>query len=72
MGVSNLAVGRLVDGFGAAPMIALPGLVFIAMTVLTLCIPTLRAIYGRRRAAAATPSAIPGLPREVGTAGAAD
>jgi MFS family permease len=71
MGVSNLAVGRLADEFGAAPMIALPGLLFIATTVLTLCIPTLRAIYGRRRAAAAAPS-IGGVPREVGTASAAD
>jgi hypothetical protein len=58
MGVSNLAVGRLADGFGAGPMLALPGLAFIAVTVLTLGVPTLREIYARRMATAAEPSAI--------------
>ncbi len=57
MGVSNLATGRLADGLGAGPMLALPGLAFIAVTVLTLGAPTLRAIYGRRLATAAVPSA---------------
>jgi len=47
MAVSNLATGRLTDGFGAGPMLALPGLVFGAVTFLTLCAPTLRAMYGR-------------------------
>jgi len=58
MGVSNLATGRLVDGWGAGLMLALPGLAFGAMTVLTLCAPTLREIYGRRLASATGPSAI--------------
>jgi hypothetical protein len=52
MGFSNLAIGRLADGFGAGPMLALPGLAFIAVTVLTLCAPTLREIYGQRVATA--------------------
>jgi len=58
MAVSNLATGRLTDGFGAGPLLALPGLVFGAVTLLTLCAPTLRAIYGRRVASLAVPSAI--------------
>ena len=58
MGVSNLATGRLADAFGAAPMLALPGLVFVAVTVLTLGAPTLREIYRRRLAGAAGPAAI--------------
>ena len=61
MGVSNLATGRLADAFGAAPMLALPGLVFIAITVLTLGAPTLREIYGRRLASAAASSPIGSL-----------
>jgi hypothetical protein len=63
MGVSNLATGRLADAFGAAPMLALPGLVFVAVTVLTLGAPTLREIYRRRLASAAGPSAIGTLRR---------
>src|SRR5437773_11452298 len=47
MAFSNLATGRLADGLGAGPMLALPGLAFGALTVLTLCAPTLRAIYVR-------------------------
>jgi MFS family permease len=58
MAVSNLATGRLADGFGAGPMLALPGLAFGVVTVFTLCAPTLRAIYGRRLASTAGPSAI--------------
>jgi MFS family permease len=58
MAVSNLTTGRLADVFGAGPMLALPGLAFGAVTVLTLCAPTLRAIYGRRLASIAAPSAI--------------
>jgi MFS family permease len=58
MAVSNLATGRLADGFGAGPMLALPGLAFGAVTVLTLCAPTLREIYGRRLASTAVPSVI--------------
>ena len=41
MAFSNLATGRLADGFGAGAMLALPGLAFIAVTVLTLCAPPL-------------------------------
>ena len=67
MAVSNLATGRLADVFGAGPMLALPGLVFGAVTVLTLCAPTLRAIYGRRLASAAVPSAIGRLRPRVGS-----
>ena len=53
MAFGNLATGRLVDGFGARAVLALPGLAFIAVTVLTLCAPSLREIYGRRLATAA-------------------
>ena len=63
MGVSNLATGRLADTFGAAPMLALPGLVFVAVTVLTLGAPILRDIYGRRLASVAGPSAVGSLQR---------
>jgi len=48
MAVSNLATGRLADGLGAGPTLALPGLAFGVVTVLTLCAPTLREVYGRR------------------------
>jgi hypothetical protein len=58
MAISNLATGRLADGLGVGPPLALPGLAFGVVTVLTLCAPTLRAIYGRRVAGAAVPSAI--------------
>lgn len=58
MAVSNLATGRLADGLGAGPMLALPGLAFGAVTVLTLCAPTLREIYGRRLTSPAMPSPI--------------
>jgi MFS family permease len=72
MGVSNLAVGGLADGLGAGPMLALPGLAFVAVTVLSLGAPTLREIYGQRLATTAAPSATRrGRPR-VGRAGAAD
>src|SRR5262249_31191231 len=57
MAFSNLATGRLTDLFGAGPMLALPGLAFIVVTVLTLWAPTLREIYGRRRVTS-MPSAI--------------
>ena len=50
MAFGNLATGRLADGFGAGTMLALPGLAFIAVTVLTLYAPPLRGIYGRRLA----------------------
>jgi MFS family permease len=58
MGISNLATGHLADGFGAGTMLALPGLAFVAITALTLCVPTLREIYGRGLASSALPSAI--------------
>src|SRR5262245_54648486 len=58
MGFSNLAIGNLTDGFGAGPMLALPGLAFIAVTVVTLWVPTLREIYGQRLATTAGLSAI--------------
>jgi MFS family permease len=48
MAFSNLATGRLADGFGTGPVLALPGLAFIAVTVLTLGALPLREIYGRR------------------------
>ena len=56
--VKVLAFSVSIDGFGAGPMLALPGLAFGAVTVFTLCAPTLRAIYGRRLASTAGPSAI--------------
>ena len=66
MAVSNLATGRLADGLGAGPMLALPGLAFVAVTVLTLSAPTLREIYGRRLASSAVPSAIGRVRSRVG------
>jgi MFS family permease len=57
MAFSNLATGRLVDEFGAGAMLALPGLIFIAVTVLSLCASPLREIYGRGLATTAVPSA---------------
>ena len=72
MAVSNLATGRLADGLGAGPMLALPGLAFGAVTVLTLCAPTLREIYGRRLASTAVPSVISGLRPRVGRVDATD
>jgi MFS family permease len=64
MAFSNLATGRLADGFGAGTTIALPGLIFIAVTVLTLCFSPMREIYGRRMITEALPSA-PGADRGV-------
>src|SRR5262245_8788590 len=58
MGIGNLVIGRLTDGFGAGPMLALPGLAFVAMTVLTLWVTTLREIYGQRLATTAGPPAV--------------
>jgi MFS family permease len=72
MGVSNLATGRLVDGWGAGPMLALPGFAFGVMTVLTLCAPTLREIYGHRLASAAVPSRIDRRRPRVGRVDATD
>jgi predicted MFS family arabinose efflux permease len=72
MGFSNLAFGRLADGFGAGPVLALPGLAFIAVTALTLCAPTLRDIYGQRLATSAGPSVIRRLRPRVGSADATD
>jgi hypothetical protein len=48
MAISNLATGHLADELGAGKLLALPGLAFGAVTVLTLCAPTLREIYGGR------------------------
>jgi MFS family permease len=67
MALSNLATGRLADVFGAGPMLALPGLAFGAVTVLTLCAPTLWEIYGRRRASTDIPSAISRLRTRAGS-----
>ncbi len=50
MAVSNFVTGRLADGLGAGLMLALPGAAFVVVTLLTLCAPTLREIYGRRPA----------------------
>ena len=72
MGVSNLATGRLVDGWGAGPMLALPGLAFAVMTVLSLCTPTLREIYGRRSASTTAPSGIKRRRARVGRVDATD
>jgi hypothetical protein len=44
MAFSNLATGRLADGFGTGAVLALPGLAFIVVTVLSLCAPPLREI----------------------------
>jgi len=72
MGVSNLVTGRLVDGWGAGPMLALPGLAFGVITVLTLCAPTLREIYGRHLTSIAVPSGIDRLRPRVGRVDATD
>jgi MFS family permease len=72
MAFSNLATGRLADWLGAGPMLALPGLAFGAVTVLTLCAPTLREIYGRRLASTAMPSPIGRLRPRVGRVDATD
>jgi MFS family permease len=72
MGVSNLAVGRFTDGFGAGPMLALPGLVFIAVSVLTLYAPPLREIYGQRLATTAALSVISRSRPRVGSVDATD
>src|SRR5215470_17134337 len=72
MGVSNLVTGRLVDGWGAGPMLALPGLAFGVVTVLTLCVPTLREIYGRHLASLAVPSGIDRRRPRVGRVDATD
>src|SRR5262245_59577312 len=63
MGISNLATGRLADVLDAGPTLALPGLAFCVVTVLTLCAPALREVHGRRLAGPAAPSVIAGLPR---------
>jgi MFS family permease len=47
MAFSNLATGRLADVFGAAAVLTLPGVAFVALTVFTLCAPSMREIYGR-------------------------
>jgi len=72
MAISNLATGRLTDVLGAGPMLALPGLAFCGMTVLTLCAPTLRMLYGRRLASAPVPSVIGRLRPRVESVDAAD
>src|SRR5262245_8470623 len=61
MALANLATGRLTDAWGAGPALAVPGLAFAAMTVLTLAVPTVREIYRRRVADTAAPSAIRGV-----------
>jgi hypothetical protein len=61
MAFSNLATGRLADGFGTGAVLALPGLAFIVVTVLSLCAPPLREIYGRGLATAA--ASVPGAGR---------
>ncbi len=53
MAISNLATGRLADWLGAGPALALPGVAFGVVTVLTLWAPTLRELYRRRLASAA-------------------
>ena len=53
MAISNLVTGRLADWLGAGPALALPGVAFAVVTVLTLWAPTLRGLYRRRLASAA-------------------
>jgi MFS family permease len=60
MAISNLATGALADWVGPGPILALPGLAFGAITVLTLSTPTLRETYSRRLASTAVPSAVGG------------
>jgi hypothetical protein len=62
MAFSNLATGRLADGFGTGAVLALPGLAFIVVTVLSLCAPPLREIYGRHLVTTAVPE-VPGAGR---------
>src|SRR5262249_50899743 len=62
MAISNLATGHLADALGAGPMLALPGLAFVGVTVLTLRARTLREIYSRRRASMAA-SSVAGVTR---------
>ena len=47
----------LAGGVVVAPALALPGLAFVAVTVLTLGAPTPRELYGRRGATATVPAA---------------
>jgi len=56
MAFRNLATGRLADGLGAGTVVAQPGLVFTALTILTLCAPPLREGYARRLASNAVPA----------------
>jgi MFS family permease len=53
MAFGNLATGWLTDVVGVELVLALPGLAFVGMTVLTLYSPSLRALYGRGRVTAA-------------------
>ena len=57
MAFGNLATGGLADVIGVGAVLALPGLTFVGITVLTLWAPPVRALYGRRRATAAVGSA---------------
>ena len=61
--VMKKALARRTFLRGAGTMIALPGLIFIAVTVLTLCAPPVREIYGRRMTTAAVPSPPGAAPR---------
>jgi MFS family permease len=72
MALSNLATGRLTDVLGAGPTLALPGLVFVAVTVLSLCAATLREVYGHRLASAPMPSARGTLRPQAGRVDAID
>lgn len=56
MAFSNLAVGRLADQYGVVTVLALPGLLFIVVTVVTLLAPTLRMIYNRRTVGVSVPA----------------
>jgi MFS family permease len=53
MAFGNLATGGLADVIGVGAVLALPGLAFVGITILTLCAPRVRALYARRRVAAA-------------------
>ncbi|MGH2584064.1 MAG: MFS transporter, partial [Dehalococcoidia bacterium] len=57
MAFSNLATGQGADDFGVWAVLALPGLAFVAVTLVTLAAPPLRALYGRHVAAPAAHAA---------------
>jgi MFS family permease len=59
MAIGNLLTGRLTDVFGVQVVLAVPGIAFAAITIVTLLAPALRALYGRRVAVTAIRTAQP-------------